>query len=50
MEELEKQWFIQHQDKVSNQWDIGTEEIMERISESSKATIDHFGKKLLLLM
>ena len=30
----------------SNQWDIGTEEIMERISESSKATIDHFGKKI----
>ena len=30
----------------SNQWDIGTEEIMERISESSKATVDHFGKKI----
>ena len=30
----------------SNQWDIGTEEIMKRISESSKATIDHFGKKI----
>ena len=30
----------------SHQWDIGTEEIMERISESSKATIDHFGKKI----
>ena len=30
----------------SNQWDIGTEEIMERISELSKATIDHFGKKI----
>ena len=30
----------------SNQWDIGTEEIMERISESSKASIDHFGKKI----
>jgi uncharacterized Fe-S center protein len=29
----------------SNQWDIGKEEIMERISESSKATVDHFGKK-----
>ena len=30
----------------NNQWDIGTEELMERISESSKATIDHFGKKI----
>jgi len=30
----------------SNQWDIGTEEIMERINESSKATIDHLGKKI----
>ena len=30
----------------SNQWDIGKEEIMERISESSKATVDHFGKKI----
>ena len=30
----------------SNQWDIKTEEFMERISESSKATIDHFGKKI----
>ena len=30
----------------SNQWDIGKEEFMERISESSKATIDHFGKKI----
>ena len=29
-----------------NQWDIGTEELMERISESSKATVDHFGKKI----
>ena len=30
----------------SNQWDIKTEEFMERVSESSKATIDHFGKKI----
>ena len=30
----------------NNQWDIGTEELMERISESSKATVDHFGKKI----
>ena len=30
----------------NNQWDIGTEELMERITESSKATLDHFGKKI----
>ena len=30
----------------SNQWDIGAEELMERIAESSKATVDHFGKKI----
>ena len=29
-----------------NQWDIKTEELMERITESSKATVDHFGKKI----
>ena len=29
-----------------NQWDIKTEELMERITESSKATIDHFGNKI----
>ena len=33
----------------SNQWDIGKEEFMERISESSKATIDHFGKKITFI-
>ncbi len=27
-----------------NQWDIANEEFMERISESTKATIDHFGR------
>lgn len=27
-----------------NQWDIAKEEFMERITESTKATIDHFGK------
>ena len=27
-----------------NQWDIAKEEFMERISESTKATIDHFGR------
>ena len=29
-----------------NQWDIATEEFMERITESTKASIDHFGKKV----
>ena len=28
------------------QWSIATEELMERISESTKATIDHFGKRV----
>ena len=32
-----------------NQWDIGTEELMERISESSKATVDHFGNKITFI-
>lgn len=30
----------------SNQFNIKKEELMERISESSKATVDHFGKKI----
>lgn len=30
----------------SNQWDIKTEEFMERICESSKATCDFFGKNI----
>jgi uncharacterized Fe-S center protein len=29
-----------------NQWGIAKEEFMERITESTKATIDHFGKKV----
>ena len=29
-----------------NQWDILNEELMERISESSKAVVDHFGSKI----
>ncbi len=29
-----------------DQWDIANEEFMERISESTKATIDHFGKNV----
>ena len=28
------------------QWSIATEELMERISESTKATIDHFGRRV----
>ena len=29
-----------------DQWDIAQEEFMERMTESTKATIDHFGKKV----
>lgn len=29
-----------------DQWDIAGEEFMERISESAKATVDHFGKNI----
>ena len=29
-----------------DQWDISGEELMERIAESSKATVDHFGKNI----
>lgn len=29
-----------------DQWDIAEEEFMERMTESTKATIDHFGKKV----
>ena len=29
-----------------NQWDIDKEEFMERITESTKATVDHFGKNI----
>ena len=29
-----------------NQWDIAKEEFMERMTESTKATIDYFGKKI----
>jgi uncharacterized Fe-S center protein len=30
----------------SNMWDISKEEFMERFTESAKATVDHFGKKI----
>lgn len=29
-----------------NMWSIAEEELMERITESSKATVDHFGKQI----
>lgn len=29
-----------------NQWDIAKEEFMERITESTKATVDHFGRNI----
>ena len=32
-----------------NQWDIVKEEFMERITESTKATVDHFGKKITFI-
>jgi hypothetical protein len=32
-----------------NQWDIGKEEFMERVTESTKATVDHFGKKITFI-
>ena len=33
----------------SNQWDIAQDELMERICESSKATVDHFGKHIAFI-
>ncbi len=30
----------------ANMWDIGKEEFMERMTESTKAVIDHFGRKI----
>ena len=35
---------IHQKDGSDDMWSIGEEELMERISESTKATIDHFGK------
>ena len=31
---------------ASDQWDISDEEFMERMTESTKAVVDHFGKKI----
>lgn len=35
-----------HTRKGAGQWSITNEEFMERMTESTKATIDHFGKKI----
>ncbi|MBQ3645291.1 MAG: DUF362 domain-containing protein [Synergistaceae bacterium] len=32
-----------------DQWDIANEEFMERITESTKATVDHFGKNIAFI-
>ena len=42
---LGKKW-IHTAEGSDDQWSIVTEEIMERISESTKATIDYFGKNV----
>ena len=33
----------------SNPWSIAEEELMERITESTKATVDHFGEKIVFI-
>ena len=40
-----KKW-IHTAEGSSNRWSIAEEELMERITESTKATVDHFGKKI----
>ena len=35
--------------KDGNDWGVVKEELMEKISESTKATIDHFGKRVVYL-
>jgi len=35
-----------HQADTNEQWGVAQEELMERISESSKATADHFGDRI----
>lgn len=32
-----------------DQWDIATEELMEKITESAKATVDHFGQHIAFI-
>ena len=39
-----KRWIHTHEGE--GQWSVGREELMERISESSKATVDFFGKHI----
>ena len=41
-----KKW-IHQREGSSNMWSIDTEELMERITESTKATIDHFGDNVV---
>ena len=41
-----KKW-IHQREGSSNMWSIDTEELMERITESTKATIDHFGENVV---
>lgn len=40
-----KKWIHQHEGS-DDKWSIGKEELMERITESTKATIDYFGKNV----
>ena len=37
---------IHQREGSDDQWSIAEEELMERISESAKATVDHFGKQI----
>ena len=41
-----KKW-IHQREGSDNMWSIASEELMERISESTKATIDHFGEHVV---
>ncbi len=43
-----KKW-IHTAEGSKSQWSIATEELMERITESTKATIDHFGKHVVYI-
>ncbi len=42
-----KKWIHAHEGQ--GMWSIAEEELMERITESTKATIDHFGKKVVYI-
>lgn len=41
-----KKW-IHQREGSDDMWSIDTEELMERITESTKATIDHFGERVV---